>query len=266
MRVLRPISGVQVLAQGSRLSKRGPESPGLQDEGRAAVNSRCCDSSAQCMRGDQPAAVIRVASSTRGRFPMRLIVLGVCLFAAACSGQVVDSPTSPSTAAVAPGQTHAQGPVQLPFRGTFTGESMGVLNCPPTCPPTILRVTGTDTGEATHLGHFSAVYEDEVDSATATGTGTFKRLRRPTETSCSRDMQADKPSSSHQMSRPSPWWPQSRAGRVGSPQPPGRLRSYASPSLISQPARALNPERSKGRSLEQMNDALRLPADSMPHG
>jgi hypothetical protein len=104
---------------------------------------------------------------------MRLIVLGVCLFAAACSGQVVDSPTSPSTAAVAPGQTHAQGAVQLPFRGTFTGESKGVLNCPPTCPPTILRVIGTDTGEATHLGHFSAVYEDEVDAATASGTGTF---------------------------------------------------------------------------------------------
>jgi len=104
---------------------------------------------------------------------MRLIVLGVCLFAAACSGQVADSPTSPSTAAVAPGPTQAQGAVQLPFRGTFTGESRGVLNCPPTCPPTILRVTGTDTGEATHLGHFTAVYEDEVDAATATGTGTF---------------------------------------------------------------------------------------------
>ena len=104
---------------------------------------------------------------------MRLIVLGMCLFAGACSGQVLDSPTSPSTAAVVPGQTEAQGAVQLPFVGTFKGESRGVLNCPPTCPPTIVRVTGTDTGEATHLGHFSAVYEDEVDLATATGTGTF---------------------------------------------------------------------------------------------
>ena len=104
---------------------------------------------------------------------MRLIVLGMCLFAGACSGQVLDSPTSPSTAAVLPGQTEAQGAVQLPFRGTFKGESRGVLNCPPTCPPTILRVTGTDTGEATQLGHFSALYEDEVDAATATGTGTF---------------------------------------------------------------------------------------------
>src|SRR4026209_834668 len=105
-------------------------------------------------------------------FPMRLIVLGMCLFAGACSGQGLDSPPSPSTAAVAPGQTEAQGAVQLPFRGTFTGESRGVLNCPPTCPPTILRVTGTDTGEATQLGHFSALYEDEVDAAAPTGPGT----------------------------------------------------------------------------------------------
>jgi hypothetical protein len=104
---------------------------------------------------------------------MRPILIGLCMFAAACSGQVLDSPTSPSTAAVAPGQTETQGAVLLPFRGTFTGESRGVLNCPPTCPPTIVRVTGTDTGEATHLGHFSAVYEDEVDLATARGTGTF---------------------------------------------------------------------------------------------
>ena len=104
---------------------------------------------------------------------MRPIIFGMCMFAGACSGQVLDSPTSPSTAAVAPGQTEAQGAVQLPFRGTFTGESRGVLNCPPTCPPTIVRVTGTDTGEATHLGRFSAVYEDEADLATATGTGTF---------------------------------------------------------------------------------------------
>ena len=104
---------------------------------------------------------------------MRPIIFGICMFAGACSGEVLDSPTSPSTAAVAPGQTQEHGAVQLPFRGTFTGENRGVLNCPPTCPPTIVRVTGTDTGEATHLGHFSAVYEDEVDLATATGTGTF---------------------------------------------------------------------------------------------
>ena len=103
---------------------------------------------------------------------MRLIVFGVCLLAAACSGQVLDSPTSPSAAIFASGRT-PQGAVQLPFRGTFTGEDRGVLNCPPTCPPTTLRVTGKDTGEATHLGHFTAIYEDVVYIPATTGTGTL---------------------------------------------------------------------------------------------
>jgi hypothetical protein len=104
---------------------------------------------------------------------MRPIIFGMCMFAGACSGQVLDSPTSPSTATVAPGRTQAPGAVQLPFRGTFTGEDRGVLNCPPTCPPTTLRVTGKDTGEATHLGHFTAIYEDVVYIPATTGTGTL---------------------------------------------------------------------------------------------
>lgn len=102
---------------------------------------------------------------------MRPIIFGMCMFAGAC-GTAVDSPTSPSTAAVAPGQTQVEGAVLLPFRGTFTRETSGMVNCPPTCPPTIVRVTGKDTGEATLLGHFTAALEDEVDLATATATGT----------------------------------------------------------------------------------------------
>ena len=39
---------------------------------------------------------------------MRLIVLGVCLFAAACSGQALNSPTSPTNASLGPAQTAAQ--------------------------------------------------------------------------------------------------------------------------------------------------------------
>jgi hypothetical protein len=104
---------------------------------------------------------------------MRPIIFGMCMFAGACSGQVLDSPTSPSAATVASSRTQAQGAVQLPFRGTFTGEDRGVLNCPPTCPPTTLRVTGKDTGEATHLGHFTAIYEDVVYIPATTGTGTL---------------------------------------------------------------------------------------------
>jgi hypothetical protein len=104
---------------------------------------------------------------------MRPIIFGVCMFAGACGGQVIDSPTSPSIAAIAPGQTEGQGAVQLPFRGTFTSETKGTVNCPPTCPPTIVRVSGRGEGEATLLGHFTAQWETEVDLATATGTGTY---------------------------------------------------------------------------------------------
>jgi hypothetical protein len=53
------------------------------------------------------------------------------------------------------------------------GKRPNVLNCPPTCPPTTLRVTGKDTGEATHLGHFTAIYEDVVYIPATTGTGTL---------------------------------------------------------------------------------------------
>src|SRR6186997_1892529 len=87
------------------------------------------------------------------------------------------------------------------------------------------------------------------------------------ETSCSRHMKADKPSSSHQISRPSPSLPRSRAGRVGSPQPRERLRSYAPSSLISQPAPALNPDRSKDRSGSINDGGVHAGrADPMPHG
>jgi hypothetical protein len=116
---------------------------------------------------------------------MRLmIVLGMSVFAAACSGQALDSPTSPSSVvpsasaspwggAVAPAQTQAQSGTQLPFRGSFTRQSSGVVDCPPTCPPTILTITGNQTGEATHLGRFTATSVDVVDLATDTATGTF---------------------------------------------------------------------------------------------
>jgi hypothetical protein len=54
---------------------------------------------------------------------MRLIVLGVCLFAAACSGQALNSPTSPTNASLGPAQTAARGGTDLPFRGSYTSVS-----------------------------------------------------------------------------------------------------------------------------------------------
>ena len=115
---------------------------------------------------------------------MRLMIVCVCLFAAACSGhQALNSPTLPTgTTAVAPVQApalrsaasvQAQSIASLPFRGSFTGKTTGTLNCPPTCPPTIVTIRGTLAGTATHLGRFTATSVDVVDIAAATGTGTF---------------------------------------------------------------------------------------------
>jgi hypothetical protein len=115
---------------------------------------------------------------------MRLMILGVCLFAAACGGrQALNSPTSPTgTTTVAPVQAPAvrsAAPMQalrmpsLPFRGSFKGEITGTLNCPPTCPPTIVTVTATLAGTATHLGQFTATRVDVADLGGTTATGTF---------------------------------------------------------------------------------------------
>ncbi|MEO8259993.1 MAG: hypothetical protein ABI868_21790 [Acidobacteriota bacterium] len=116
---------------------------------------------------------------------MRTIILGVCLCTAACGGQGLNSPTSPTSAAVAnsptsspsatvaPVQTQAKGATQLPFNGSFTLETSAVVNCPPTCPPTTLRITGTEEGHATHLGRFTAESLDVVDIVTTRSTGTF---------------------------------------------------------------------------------------------
>lgn len=103
---------------------------------------------------------------------MRPIVLALCVSAAACSGQAVDSPTSPPRATAAL-PIPAQGGGELPLRGSFTMATTGVVNCPPTCPPTTVTINGTQEGTASHLGHFTATSVDVVDLATATSTGTF---------------------------------------------------------------------------------------------
>jgi hypothetical protein len=104
---------------------------------------------------------------------MRPIIVGVCVVAAACSGQVSDSPTAPTSATRAAEESPARSGAELPFSGSFTMESKGVLNCPPTCPPTKLVATVSEEGTASHLGHFSATSVDNVDLATTTSTGTI---------------------------------------------------------------------------------------------
>ena len=95
---------------------------------------------------------------------MRLIVLGVCLFAAACSDQALNSPTSPTNASVGPAQTAARGGTALPFRGSFTT----VIDVPPP------SAHATAEGTATHLGRFTGTLTADVNpDNTCTGTFTF---------------------------------------------------------------------------------------------
>ncbi len=112
---------------------------------------------------------------------MKPIALTLCVcaavFAAACGDHAPESPASPTTALTAPAvgsaQTQAQHATGLPLRGTFTGRSAAVFNCPPTCPPTSFTSSGTYEGTAAHLGRFTAAFVDVVDIATATSTGTL---------------------------------------------------------------------------------------------
>ena len=94
---------------------------------------------------------------------MRLIVLGVCLFAAACSGQSSNSPTSPTNASLGPAQTAARGGTALPFSGSYTS----VIEVPPP------SAAGTLEGTATLLGRFTGTATAEVNGSTATGKFTF---------------------------------------------------------------------------------------------
>src|SRR5688572_23543096 len=116
---------------------------------------------------------MRVRAPARGRyprrffnereFPMRLIVLGVCLFAAASNGQASNSPTSPTNASSGPARTAARGSTSLPFSGSYTS----VIEVPPPF------AAGTLEGTATHLGRFTGTATAEVNGSTATGQFTF---------------------------------------------------------------------------------------------
>jgi hypothetical protein len=118
--------------------------------------------------------------------PMRPVAIGICVLAAACGGNGLTSPTSPTSTSLAqpsqapPVAAAAQadevqnaGASELPFSGSFRLQTSGSFNCPPTCPPTTLIVRGTVAGTATYLGRFSGSYEDLVDLATVSSTGTF---------------------------------------------------------------------------------------------
>ena len=108
---------------------------------------------------------------------MKRVSLFVCVLAAGCSGAGTGTPTSPSSAAPPAASPPASAALAhghaLPLKGSFTLDTEATFNCPPVCPPTIMSVTGTLEGTATHLGRFTAVTTDRVDLATAAATGTY---------------------------------------------------------------------------------------------
>ena len=98
---------------------------------------------------------------------MRLIVLALCMFAAACGDQMPIAPTPSASARSALTETPLSKGAHLPFSGSFTTKTKGEETFP------ILTITGTAEGTATHLGRFTAKIAEVVDMLTATGKGTF---------------------------------------------------------------------------------------------
>jgi len=106
---------------------------------------------------------------------MRRMILSVCVLAAACSGQGPSSLTAPTAVTIAggsiqaqSGQTREQRGAEVPFSGTFAGQTHATF-----VPPITLVITGTESGTATFLGRFTAASEDHVNVTNNTGTGTY---------------------------------------------------------------------------------------------
>jgi hypothetical protein len=92
---------------------------------------------------------------------MRFVVLGFCVFAAACA-EAPSAPTSPSSPIGGAAVTQARGGSELPFRGA--------LQATETVDGALHHLVGT--GEATHLGRFTLTSEFTVTTPPPTASGT----------------------------------------------------------------------------------------------
>ena len=91
---------------------------------------------------------------------MRYVVLGFCVFAAACA-EAPSAPTSPSSPIGGAAATEATGGSELPFRGKLEAtETTGAQR----------HLVGT--GDATQLGRFTLTSDFTVDTTTGIGSGT----------------------------------------------------------------------------------------------
>jgi len=102
---------------------------------------------------------------------MRYVVIGLCVFAVACSGQGSAGPTSPSSAIGDAAVTEAKGGSALPFKGQL--QSTEHVVSMPDADTTVRHLDGT--GNATHLGQFtmSADFTVTMSTGNATGTATW---------------------------------------------------------------------------------------------
>ncbi len=98
---------------------------------------------------------------------MRHLILGMCMFAAACAGEVPSSPMSPTSATSGSAQTQAQNGAELPFHGSLQAVEI-IRPAPP-----VLLVNATGGGTGTHLGRFTATYQVTVTIASGSATGSF---------------------------------------------------------------------------------------------
>jgi hypothetical protein len=89
---------------------------------------------------------------------MRYVVIGFCVFAAACSGAAPTAPTS-SLSQIGGGvaTTAATGGSELPFKGTYEGEETV------STPPSHHHLEAA--GNATHLGRFTVTADWTVTPA-----------------------------------------------------------------------------------------------------
>ena len=100
---------------------------------------------------------------------MRYVVIGLCVFAAACGSEVPGAPTSPSSAISGAAATEARGGSSLPFKGTLQSTEH-VVSMPPDGSSADRHLDGT--GNATHLGRFTLSADFTVILATSDATGT----------------------------------------------------------------------------------------------
>jgi hypothetical protein len=98
---------------------------------------------------------------------MKVLILGLCVFAAGCGREVPGLSTSPSSSTGGAALTQAAKGANLPFKGSLEGVETAVPH-----PPTV-DVQSTGGGEGTHLGRFTATFHALITIPAGSAVGEF---------------------------------------------------------------------------------------------